>query len=176
MTEINKEYAAAIFELAKENSAEKEFLEALYLVEAELSSEPEYSLLLASPNIPIRERQLLIEQAFAYKIPEYVLSFTELLCKNGHIQSFGDCVKEYEGMYKALSAVSSARIISAIELSCEEQIALVKKLENLTGNIVMAEYEIDNNIIGGIIIYIDDKVIDGSVRHKMNEIKEVISE
>lgn len=176
MTEISKEYAAAVFELAKEQAAEKEFLHALLLVESALSSEPDYVLLLAAVNIPIGERQYLIEQAFAEKIPEYVVSFIELLCENGHIQSFSDCVKEYEKIYKALNSVSSARIVSAVELSSEEQTMIVNKLEGLIGNTVIAEYEIDDSILGGLIIYVDDKVIDGSIRHKLKEIKEVISE
>ena len=176
MTEISKEYAAAIFELSKEKSAEKDFLDALSLVESELAAEPEYSLLLSSPNIPIRERQHLIEQAFADKIPEYVLSFTELLLENGHMQSFSECVNEYEKMYKALSSVSSAHVVSAIELSNEEKTALIEKLEKLTGNTVAAEYEINESIIGGVIVNIDDKVIDGSIRHRLQEVKEVIGE
>lgn len=176
MTEISKEYAAAVFELAKEMSVEKDFLAALSLVESELAAEPEYSLLLSSPNIPILERQRLIEQAFADKIPEYVLSFIELLCENGHIQLFSDCVNEYEKMYKALSSVSSARIVSAIELSDKEKTALIGKLEKLTGNTVAAEYEINESIIGGVIVYIDDRVIDGSIRHRLQEVKEVIGE
>lgn len=176
MTELSKEYAAAVFALAKEASAEKDFLDALSLVESELAAEPEYSLLLSCPNIPIRERQRLIEQAFADQIPEYVLSFIELLCENGHIQSFGECVKEYEKMYKVLSSVSSAQIISAIELSGEEKTALVKKLEKLTGHAVVSEYEIRDSIIGGVIVNIDDKVIDGSIRNRLQEVKEVIGE
>lgn len=176
MIEITKEYSTAIFELAKEDSAERDFWEALLLIDTELSSEPEYSILLASPNIPIRERQLLLEQAFADKVPDYVLFFTELLCENGHIQSFHDCVKEYEKMYKTLNSVSSARIVSAVELSSEEKTDLIKKLENITGNIVMAEYEIDKSIIGGVVIYMEDKVIDGSILHRLKEIKEVINE
>ena len=46
-------------------------------------------------------------------------------------------------MYKALSSVSSAHVVSAIELSNEEKTALIEKLEKLTGNTVAAEYEIN---------------------------------
>lgn len=65
-----------------------------------------------------------------------------------------------EKMYKALSSVSSAHVVSAIELSNEEKTALIEKLEKLTGNTVAAEYEINESIIGGVIVNIDDKVID----------------
>lgn len=79
-------------------------------------------------------------------------------------------------MYKALSLVSSAHVVSAIELSNEEKTALIEKLEKLTGNTVAAEYEINESIIGGVIVNIDDKVIDGSIRHRLQEVKEVIGE
>ena len=75
-----------------------------------------------------------------------------------------------------ICCLSSAHVVSAIELSNEEKTALIEKLEKLTGNTVAAEYEINESIIGGVIVNIDDKVIDGSIRHKLQEVKEVIGE
>ena len=117
-----------------------------------------------------------MEQAFADQVPEYVLSFTQLLCANGHIQQFHDCVSEYESMYKALSSVSTARVVSAVELTDGEKSALINKLEKLTGHTVTASYETDDGILGGVVVYVDDKVIDGSLRHRLKEVKEAIGE
>lgn len=172
MTEISKEYASALFEIAREKMAVDETAGALRLVLEQFEAAPEYANLLSSPNIPIKERRFLIEEAFSKYLPDYLLSFVMILCEKGHIKELSQCVDEYNAMNKAFSKVSEARIISAIELTENEKEALLKKLEIISGHTVNANYEIDEKIIGGLVIYIDDKVIDGSLRHKLKEIKE----
>ena len=164
MTELGKEYASALFELARENSCEKEFSDALGLIERQFEAQPQYAELLSSPDISIGER----------KVPEYVMSFTELLCENGRIKLFGECVSEYEKMYRAVSLVSTAKVTSAVELTAEEKQKLTEKLEKLCGHGVVAEYETDKNVIGGLVVRMDDILIDGSVETKLKQIKEVI--
>lgn len=174
MTETAKEYATALFELAKESNSEKEFGDALGVVLSELKGNPEYAELLSLPNIPLSERKSLLENAFAGKIPEYVLSFTQLLCEKGHIRDFEKCTAEYEKLFKALQSMSNARIVSAIALTDSEKSALIKKLEKMSGHIVTAQYETDSKLLGGVVIYMDDTVIDGSIKHQIKEVKEVI--
>lgn len=115
-----------------------------------------------------------MENAFAGKIPEYVLSFTQLLCEKGHIRDFEKCTAEYEKLFKALQSMSNARIVSAIALTDSEKSALIKKLEKMSGHIVTAQYETDSKLLGGVVIYMDDTVIDGSIKHQIKEVKEVI--
>lgn len=173
MAEVSREYAAALFELAKESGQEKAFLDALQEIQAQLDAQPEYDALLSSPNLSIRQRQELLEQAFA-QVPEYVLSFTELLCEKGHIQQFDACVQEYEALYRALSRISTARVVSAVALTDEEKRALVARLEKRSGHTVTAQYDIDEGILGGLIVHMDDTVIDGSLRRKLKEVEGAI--
>ena len=53
-------------------------------------------------------------------------------------------------------------------------IKLTEKLEKLCGHGVVAEYETDKNVIGGLVVRMDDILIDGSVETKLKQIKEVI--
>lgn len=174
MTETAKEYAAALFELAKETNEEKPFADALAVIQNVFTTDPEYMELLSSPNIPVRERRSLLEKAFSGHVSEYVLSFTELLCDKGHIREFGKCVREYEQLVKAFASVSSARIVSAVPLTDSEKAALTKKLEKISGHMVTAQYELDESLLSGVVVHMDDTVIDGSLRHQLKEVKEVI--
>ncbi len=174
MTQISNEYAGALFELAREQGRAGEYSSALALIRRELDAQPEYIELLSSPNIPVEERKGLLERAFGAHVPADVLSFTQLLCEKGRIRTFGECADGYDKLYKALEAISSARIVSAVELTEDEKNALVSKLEKLTGRNVLPCYELDPSLIGGAVIYIDDTVIDGSLKSRLKEIKEVI--
>ena len=174
MTDISKEYASALFELAREISAEKEFLEALFLIQAALKEQPEYVTVLSSPNLSVREKKSLLEKAFASFVPEPVLSFAELLCEKGHMSCFHDCVKEYQALYQTFCSVSSARVVSAVALTEEEKRRLTEKLEKISGHRVQTHYETDEAILGGLIVYMDDTVIDGSLRRQLKDVRDVI--
>lgn len=174
MTETAKEFATALFELAKETNEEKKFADALKIIQTAFQNNSEYLDLLSSPNIPLNERRVILERAFAEHVPEFVLSFTELLCDKGHIREFDKCIKEYEQLLKAFESVSNARVVSTIPLTDEQKTALVKKLEKMSGHLVTAEYEIDETLLGGVVVHMDDTVIDGSLKQQLKEVKEVI--
>ena len=175
MTEISKEYAVALFSLAREKEDRiLPYRDALRRILSAFEEQPEYISLLSSPSIPIRERRALIEQAFADSVPEQVLSFTELLCEKGHLRLFENCVKEYEELCRAASSVSSARVVSAVPLTDGEKTTLIAKLEKFSGHRVEAHYETDETLIGGVTVYMDDTVIDGSLRRKLKQVKEVL--
>ena len=77
-------------------------------------------------------------------------------------------------MEKAFESLSTARVVSAISMTDEQKAALVKKLEKMSGHIVTAEYEIDETLLGGVVVHMDDTVIDGSLKQQLKEVKEVI--
>lgn len=174
MTLISKEYASALFELAAEGGAEREFADALRFIEKELSAQPDYMTLLSSPNIPKDERCALLDRAFSDSVPEYVMSMTKLLCERGRMRDFGEVAREYDSLYRALELISDARITSVVELTDEEKKALVARLENMCHRKVRPTYEIDPSILGGIVVRMDDTLIDGSLKRKLKDVKEVI--
>lgn len=175
MAEISKEYAAALFMLACERDKKKEYAEALEMVESTISENPEYSEFLSSPGIPMSERLAAIEEAFSAYIPEDVLSYIQLLCERGRISCFCESAAEYQKLLAASEHITEAKITSAAELTEEEKKALKEKLEAMTKSVVNMEYVIDKSLLGGVIAEIDGKVIDGSLRGRLHDMKEVMN-
>ena len=168
------EYAQAIFMLAQENSAIEEYSRALLLVQAQFEENPLYLQFLASPNIPRGERQSAVADAFGAEVPEQVLSLLQLLIEQGRISGFNECVEEFELLKAAAEQTLTATVKSAVELSDEQREALREKLEKLSGKKVIIENLTDRSLIGGMIVEMDGKVLDGSIRHQLSEVKEVI--
>ena len=176
MTEIAKEYATALFMLSLEENKKEEYWEALELANAVFSENPEYKELLSSPSISLKERLSVLSSVLGGFVPEKVLSFLQLLCEKGRISVFEDSMAEYKALFDASEHISNAKIISAIELTNEEKKKLLDKLEKISKGKVNAEYEIDKSLIGGIIIELDGKVLDGSLKYRLDEIKGVMNE
>ena len=176
MVEISKEYGTALFMLACEKDAKKEYGDALQIVAAVFHDNPEYTMLLSSPGIPLEERLAAIDAAFADRLPEDVVSYLKLLCERGRIAYFDEAAEEYSRLHNASEHVAKAKVVSAVTLTEEEKTALQAKLEGVCHSTVSLECSIDPSLIGGLIVEVDGRILDGSVRHHLNEVKDVISQ
>lgn len=176
MNEISREYAAALFALARESGAEEEYAEGLRAIAGAFSQMPEYVELLCSHAIPKEERISALFAVFSGRVPTNVLSFLSLLCEKGRVREFGECAEAYGKLLSEWKQTSVATVTSAVELTEEEKAKLLQKLEGICGHAIVAEYRIDESLMGGVSIAVDGRVLDGSLRHRLQEVKEVIAD
>ena len=176
MTNVNKEYAEALFLLACEEEREEAFMEALDTVLTLGKEEPMLWELLTSPSIPLRERLALIEKIFEPLVPEQVCSLLCLLCEKGRIGSFSSCAEEYRALLQHKQSVSIAKVTSAVPLTETEIAALKAKLSAISKTTVELSLAVDPAILGGVIVEWNGTVTDGSLRHRLHEVKEVMNQ
>ena len=174
MAEISKEYGTALFMLACEKDTKHEINGALDIVAAVFDENPEYIEFLSSPSVSIDERLSAIEQAFS-SLPEDVVSYLQLLTERGRIGGFRESVEEYRQLLAASEHVVHAKVTTTVPLTEDEKTALSKKLEGLCRSSVAMEFSLDPALLGGVIVEVDGRILDGSVRHHLNEVKDVIS-
>ena len=176
MATVSKEYAEALFTLALEENSIDDFYSALSMMQALFSENPEYIEFLSTPSIPKAERVQQLTKCFEGKVPDIILHFAIVMVERGDIHSFNDSVMEYENLSFAMKSVSNATAVSAVPLTEEEKVRLIRKLERLCTHTVQLHCRVDPSLIGGMIIEIDGRVIDGSIKHRMRELKGIISE
>ncbi len=176
MKEIAKQYAEALFAIACEEANEDAVMAALDNVAAAFDQAPEYMELLTSPGIPLTERTALIDKTFGGRIPETVLSLVGLMCEKGRLRLFSFCRDEYRRLLHVRRAVVTAKVTSAVPLTKGEQAALIRQLQKKNGGTVRLSCEIDPSIMGGVIVEMEGTVIDGSLRRRLRDAKEVMSD
>ena len=174
MTQISKEYAKSLFALASEDRSEEKYLEELNYFYGISKSEPEYAELLSSPALTREERVALLDEAFEGKLSEYVMSFLKLLCESGEMKLIGECIEEYEKMYRDSMRRHAVKVTSAVELNGDEKERIERKTEKIVGGICDVTYVVDPSILGGVIIETENALIDGSLKKSLQEVKEVI--
>ena len=172
---VSTQYAEALFILSCEEKIEEKCLNDLQLVRSVMDTEPDYLVFLNSPSVKKEEKLEAINSAFCERVHEYIVSFLMLLCENGRIELLNSCIDEYEKLYNELRNVDKVQIISAVKLTEDEKSRITEGLERKLGHRVELICEIDEGIMGGIIIKTSDAIIDGSLKRKMREVKEVIS-
>ena len=175
MTDTSKSYADALFSLALETNtvfetlmALKEMRNGIYATEGAID-------LLASPSIPKDERCAVLEKAFGDVQPEHVMSFVGVLVQHGHIRELDDCLEAYTQLHDEHCKLSIAHVTSAVALHEGEKAVLIEKLSRKLGRTIHLECAVDPSLLGGLVVQVDGKVIDGSLKHRLQEIKEVMN-
>ena len=175
MTELNREYATALYAIAAENGAQDAYEAGLDIVLAAFEQNPEYKALLSAPAIPISERLAALEEAFLNAVPEEVLSFVQLLCEHGRVAELAACVQEYKLLMNEYHRRILATVRSGVPLTTEEMARPTKKLEKISGHSVELVCELDTTLLGGVVVEMDGRRIDGSLRHRLHEVKDVMN-
>ena len=168
------EYSQAIFSLAKESGQLDEYVRAIKDIDGLFSREREYVDFLCAPSIPKKERTDAASKVLE-GYPREVVNFVLVMTEKGRMRDFHACALEIEDMYLFERGISRAVVKSATELSEAQQQALRAAIEKRCGHEVVMSVTVDPHLIGGITCEVDGKVIDGSIRSRLNHIKEVIA-
>ena len=175
MTTTSKEYAEALFELAAGERVLAETSDGLVTVISALKQTPEYRSLLGSAAIGKAERIQALDDAFAGKVPKVLMGVLRMMVSRGHVSALDNMVREYEELSREYRGESTARVLSAVPLKESEATAIRAELERRFGHNVVVQCETDPSLIGGVRVEVDGRVIDGSIRNKLEQIKDVMN-
>lgn len=175
MSQISVYYAQALYSLAQEEAVTEQVLEQLETLAAAFAQEPDYLRLLATPNLRKAERCEILDNSFRGNVHGYVLNFLKLLTEKGHVRQFGDCVRQYRDIYNENHGIVSVVATTAVEMTQSQKDKLREKLEASTGKKVQMNCRVAPACVGGVRLDYDGKRIDGTVRSRLDAMKELLS-
>ncbi len=173
---VGNRYARALFEVSLELKKEQVFKEELQGIVDLLEAYPQFDQLFKSPLIQAQEKKSIISQVFKEQVSQEVLNFLYILVdkrRQSHIQ---EIVRAYIAMVEAANNMVEAVAVTAKPMDSEEVMRLQAKLSASSGKNITLKNEINHEIIGGVLIKIGDKVIDGTVKNRLSQIKEQLSQ
>lgn len=170
-SQLASRYAQAIYELAAEKQALDAVEEQLILIEQTISSVPELGTLLYHPQVPVEAKKDTIVKVFGADLTEYVRNFLLLLIDKRRETALPGIIKEYRVLANQARNITEAEVTTAMPLADGERQALAAKLSAVTGKKVILNTNIDQSILGGVIVKIGDKLIDGSVTRQLKALQ-----
>lgn len=176
MTQIAKNYADALYELARDEGLDEQIYAQLREIQALMEENPDYVRLLSAPNLPKPERLAALDEALSGRVHPYLLHFLKLLCERGHIRELKDCAIQYRRRRNADLGILDAVAITAVPLRAELREKLRARLQALTGKQIEMQYRVDPGVLGGIRLEYDGKALDGTVRSRLAGIEKTLSE
>lgn len=173
---VSTTYAQALFEVALELDNLDQIRDELGFINETFKTHPEFYEVFRTPKINKEERKDIITNVFGDKVSKEVMNFMKILIDKRRGTAVSGIYSEYVTMVDEKKGVVKAVVESAIELTSEEQIALTEKLAKVTQREVRLTCVVKPEVIGGLIVRIGDKVIDGSVKSRLDIMKDNLAQ
>lgn len=127
----------------------------------------------SNPSIPHAQKEKLLASLLERTHPSRTTAnFLRVLLRNGRLTEISAINERFAVELEERSGIVAADVISARELPQSERSELQSKLEQLTGKRVNLSFNIDPNLIGGVITRVGSTVYDGSVRTRLENLRE----
>lgn len=173
---VSRTYSEALFEVALEENKVDLFLDEMSFVTETFKLHPEFFEFFRTPLVRVDEKKKVIEEVFGNKLSKEINNFLKIVIDKRRGHFIKQIQLEYEKIVNGHKGIISAVATTSIPLSVEDKKVLQDKLSALTGKTVKLSNDIDESVIGGVLVKIGDKVIDGTIKGRLEEMKESLSQ
>ena len=171
-----RRYSKALFNLARERNELDEIDASLAVVTQTASASPELMTVLHHPLITRERKKEVLAQVFSGQIQPDVQNFLFLLVERDRASIIPNVAQEFARLVDEYRMVTDAEVVSAVPLSEEQQNAVVQRLQASTGYTIRLQTRVDENILGGLVIRVGDKLMDGSVATQLQKMREQLKQ
>ena len=166
---IESSYGDALFELALEQNELDSVAEQVDILAQSFAENPELLKLLTHPKISKEEKISVIENIFKGRFSDDIVGFLVIITEKDRGAEIVNIFNYFRAKVREYKKIGVAHVVSATELSAQQRARVEEKLLQQTSyEKFEVEYKVDASLIGGMIIRIGDRVVDSSIRTKMD--------
>ena len=137
----------------------------------------ELRTLFVNPAIPAVQKIAILDKLNAkLGLHKVLRNLLAILIQNGRIGYVVEVAAAYRSILQAQLGIRPAEIITARELGAEERASLAADVAKLAGARIDATFKLDESILGGAVVRIGSTVYDGSVRGRLDRLKEELTQ
>jgi F-type H+-transporting ATPase subunit delta len=166
-----RRYAEAVFELGVQENSVDRWLQDLRLI-AEYLGDHRLTFLLSEPNIQFNRKELVVKDLLEGKVQPEALNLALLLVERGLVNLAPRVRDEFERKYNDFHNQVPANLTTAMPLDDQTRAIVVADLQRLTGKTILLHEQVDPSILGGAIARVGDTLIDGSVRRRLQLLRQ----
>lgn len=167
-------YARAVFEFAHAESGLDNWSEQLSFM-ATIVVDPAMSKLLDNPKLTKEKQAEMFAHVCGDKIDKHAMNLVKLLAENGKLSVLPEIAELYEEFKAEDEGLVEAEVVSALEISVDQEKAIAASLKKRLGRDVHITTRIDESLMGGAIIHAGDLVIDGSLTGRLAKVTTALS-
>ncbi|AGF48777.1 F-type H+-transporting ATPase subunit delta [Candidatus Kinetoplastibacterium galatii TCC219] len=173
---ISRKYAEALFSVIQDKSTSSLDFWSLVLDDAaRVVSNKDVEQFISHPIIGKQEKLEVLKSLLSSEAPRIFFNLLELLIERNNLMILPCISEQFSKLKNNYEGVGIAKIFTAFSLSTEQVKSLVAKLESRIGLKLRPKVLIDESLIGGVKIFIEDKVFDISVKNSLNKMQEILT-
>jgi F-type H+-transporting ATPase subunit delta len=175
MEEIARTYAEALFQVAKDKGKLDAIRDQLAEFVDALEANHDLQVFFFSPYFSSAEKRDGLHRAVDGAEPELV-NFLELLIEKHRVPVIFRMRRRFEEMWAEENKLLDVTVTSAVELDSDVVEKLGEEIERQTGRTVELTSEVDDSLLGGLVLQVGNMVLDASVRHRLEQLRrEIVS-
>jgi F-type H+-transporting ATPase subunit delta len=167
-------YADALFEVAHAEGSLGEVEDELFRFSQTLQGSDELREALTDARIPAARRQQIVEDLLQGKASPATVSLVSMVVGMGRARQLPDIIAQLVERSAAEANKEVAEVRTAVGLSASQRERLVEALNKATGKQVTLKVVVDPSVMGGVVAQVGDTVIDGSVRGRLDQLKQQV--
>lgn len=169
---ISSRYAAALMQLASEKNLFEQISADMDMVFNTIRSSRELQVMLKSPVVKPSDKEQVLSGIFENRINHASLNFLQFIVRKNREVLLFNIIRQFLDLSDKKLGIVNAEVTSASEFSDVQMDKLTKKLEEYTLKKVRLSMQVNRNLLGGFIVKIDDTVLDASLNHQLELLKE----
>ncbi|MDR7869479.1 MAG: ATP synthase F1 subunit delta [Tissierellaceae bacterium] len=173
---IENIYATSIFEVSLELNKVEEFYRELKSIKDTFRFDEKLFRIFIHPRISKDEKKSIVNALFTNRISQEVFNFLYIIIDKRREQKIYQIIEEYKNLYDVHQNIVDAVAITAVPMDEDSLKRLQLVLENKLSKKVRLKNELDKSIIGGVLLKINNKVIDKTFISQLKSMKDLIRE
>lgn len=170
-----KNYADALVKLGQDNVISyDDILNNLEIISEICSKSKDLTDVLENPAISDETKFSIIDEVFTKSVNEKIRDFLKILIEKKRFKELEGIVAAYQEELDKINNLQRVEVISAIELDDNSKQRIIEKLQKRLQKNVIAQWQTDEEIIGGLVVKINDDVIDSSLKNKLENLSKNI--
>lgn len=169
-------YAAALIELAEREGALDEYASLIHAVADMYRETAEFRRFLETPRVSLADKKTVIKNAFGGRTPELFLRYLLVVIEKRRFRLLPEIDLAYREQVDEKEGRVRASVVLAHPADSELRQQIGRELSELFDREVIATYKEDADLLGGIVIRVGDRVMDGSVRRRLRDLKQALRE
>ena len=169
---ISDRYGSALYDLASERKCIDDIVNDFNLIEKVMKDSSKLRNVLRSPLVNSDEKLNILIKIFSQSnLNNLTITFLKVLDNNKRISNLLSMILKFKKINSEKRGDIAANVTSADELSEEEKNNISNQLKNTLGQKLSLNFDVDKDIIGGLIVKVGSKMIDTSIANKINKLK-----
>jgi F-type H+-transporting ATPase subunit delta len=174
-TRVARRYARALMMTADSPEAIDTIAGDLELIEKALETSRELRLFVARPIVPIDKKKRVFQELFGSRVSTITLSFIELRTEKQRESILPEVIVQYCALRDERYGIVNVDVAGAIEITPQQQQRLAEQLERYTRKKVRLRFSIDKALQGGLRVKIGDTVLDATIKHQLELLREKLA-